>query len=214
MRKRIYTKIAFVISICLLILWGVLGTGASIAWFVDATPIVKNTFEVGELDLVVSHKVGENWVEVDENTELFDDKALYEPGYTQVVYLKVENKGARDFDYKISVDMYSFDELGQTIYLPNFLKYGVVIGKTEVQLDREQARLKSVRDMENLSLNSYSSEVGTLPAGSGDDSVNYVALVVYMPEQIGNEANYRGDAVPQIDLGITVKASQKGTPIE
>jgi hypothetical protein len=29
-----------------------------------------------------------------------------------------------------------------------------------------------------------------------------------MPEEVGNVANYRGDTVPEVDLGITVKADQ------
>ena len=34
------------------------------------------------------------------------------------------------------------------------------------------------------------------------------ALIVRMPEEVGNVANYRGDTVPEVDLGITVKADQ------
>ena len=36
----------------------------------------------------------------------------------------------------------------------------------------------------------------------------YLALVVYMPETVGNEANYRGDAVPTIELGVNLVAAQ------
>ena len=218
MKRRIYTKIAFVFSLGLLILWGILGTGASIAWFVDETPVVQNTFDIGEFDLVVSHKVGDKWVEIDENTAIFDEEALYEPGYTQVVYLKIENKGTRDFNYKLSVNMNSFvpgeNAMGQPIYLPNYLKFGAVIEKTEIELQRQLAQKNAVHDMEMLKFNSYSAEQGELAANAGEDSVDYVALIVYMPEEIGNEANYRGNAIPQVDLGITVKASQKEAPIE
>lgn len=223
MRQKKVTKIAFALSVCLLVLWGIMGAGTTIAWFKDTTPVVKNTFDIQTLDLKVSHKVNGEWVEVDEDTELFDKEALYEPGYTQVVYLKIENKGEADFDYKLSVDMISFvageNEMGNPIYLPNYLKFGVAIADTEIQLNRELARTIATNDLdrgeqpaiERLPLNTYSSEIGELDASKGEESIDYVALVIFMPEHVGNEANYRGDKVPEVQLGITVKASQRGT---
>lgn len=223
MNRRKITKIAFVFSVCLLVLWGLLGIQSTIAWYKDETPVAKNTFDIQELDLVVYHKVGDDWEEVDKDTEIFNDEALYEPGYTQVVYLKIENKGDVDFDYKLSADMISFvvgqNEKGGPIYLPNHLKFGAVIEKDEITLNREMARILAPNDMdkgeqpttEKLPLNTYSSEKGELDANAGEDSIDYAAIVIYMPESVGNEANYRGDKIPEIQLGITVKASQRGT---
>lgn len=216
MNRRKFTKIAFVFSVCLLVLWSLLGIQSTIAWYRDETPVAKNTFDIQELDLVVYHKVGDDWEEVDKDTKLFNEEALYEPGYTQVVYLKIENNGDVDFDYKMAVDMISFvpgeSVLGNTIYLPNYLKFGAIIEEDEIQLNRELARSKAVDDMhEMLPLNTYSSEKGELDANKGEDSVDYAAIVIHMPEGIGNEANYRGNAIPEIQLGITVKASQRGT---
>ena len=42
---------------------------------------------------------------------------------------------------------------------------------------------------------------------AGEDP-HYAALIIYMPEEVGNVANYRGDTVPEVELGITVKAEQ------
>ncbi len=223
MNRRKFTKIAFGCSVCLLVLWAVLGVHTTIAWYKDETPVAKNTFDIQELDLVVHHKVGDDWEVVDEDTKLFNEEALYEPGYTQVVYLKIENNGDVDFDYKMAVDMISFvpgqSVLGNPIYLPNYLKFGAIIEKDEIQLNRELARSNAVEDLhagsqptvEMLPLNTYSSEKGELDANKGEDSVDYAAIVIHMPEGIGNEANYRGDTIPEIQLGITVKASQRGT---
>lgn len=223
MNRRKFTKIAFVFSMALIVLWSLLGIQSTIAWYKDETPVAKNTFDIQELDLVVYHKVGDSWEEVDEDTKLFNEEALYEPGYTQVVYLKIENKGDVDFDYKMAVDMISFvpgeSVLGNPIYLPNHLKFGAIIEKDEINLDRELAQSKARTDMhdgsemknEMLPLNTYSSEKGELDANLGEDSVDYAAIIIYMPEGVGNEANYRGDAIPEVQLGITVKASQRGT---
>ena len=227
-KKRKFTKVAFALSVCLLVLWSILGTGTSIAWFMDDTPELVNTFEFADFDLEVYHKVTneqgvEEWALVDEKTKLFDEEALYEPGYTQVVYLKIVNKGDVEFDYKLSVDMTDFvpgvNEGGQLIYLPNHLKFGALIEKDEQLLTREVARTIAAEDLdasdapakEMLPLNTYSSSIGQLEAKAGEDSEDYAALILYMPEKVSNEANYRGDDIPRVDLGITVLASQRGT---
>lgn len=59
--------------------------------------------------------------------------------------------------------------------------------------------------MANTRLSNYSSGVAALDAG---DTV-YMAIVVRMDESVGNEANYRGDVVPKVELGIIVKADQQ-----
>ena len=227
-KNRRFTKVAFVLSICLLVLWGLLGTGTSIAWFMDETPELVNTFDFGELDLEVYYKVTnahgvDEWIKVDEKTKVFDEAALYEPGYTQVVYLKIVNEGEVEFDYKLSVDMNDFvqgvNEAGQLIYLPNYLKFGALIQKNEQSLTREVARVIATNDLDDgnapskemLPLNTYSSSIGQLEAEAEEDSVDYAALILYMPEEVGNEANYRGNDIPRVDLGITVLASQRGT---
>ena len=87
-----YKKIALSLSLAVLVIWGILGTGTSLAWFVDTDEEVRNVFHFGEFDLEVSHRLEDGtWEIVDEDTKIFDDQALYEPGYVQVVYLKIEN---------------------------------------------------------------------------------------------------------------------------
>lgn len=228
MKNRRFTKIAFALSICLLILWGVLGTGTSIAWFMDETPELVNTFDFGELDLEVYYKVtnvqgASEWVKMDEKTKVFDEEALYEPGYTQVVYLKIVNEGEVEFDYKLSVNMNDYtpgvNESGQPIYLPNYLKFGAVIAENEETLNREVARATATKYLDDgdeptaemLPLNTYSSSIGQLEIEPDDAKVDYAALILYMPEEIGNEANYRGTDIPTVELGVTVFASQRGT---
>ena len=216
-RKKSYTKIALTLSICLLMIWALLGTGTTIAWFTDTSETQKNTFFIGDLDLVVSHKLEDGtYEEIESDTKVFDDEALYEPGYVQVVYLKVENKGDVPFEYQLSVDVNDVtvakSVLGNDIYLPNYLKYGVLFGADEAQLTRDTAKLIAEKDFSekamNVPLNVYS-EKDSVVLQPNDE--RYIALIVRMPEIVGNAANYRGVIVPRVDLGITVKASQEGT---
>ncbi|MBP3706396.1 MAG: hypothetical protein J6J13_04000, partial [Clostridia bacterium] len=55
-RKKSYKKIAFVLSLAAIIVWTMLGTGASLAWFSDTSGEVKNIFHMAEFDLVVSKR--------------------------------------------------------------------------------------------------------------------------------------------------------------
>ena len=216
-RKKSYTKIALTLSICLFVLWALLGTGTTIAWFTDTSEVQKNIFDIGELNLVVSHKLKNgDYEEIKSDTKVFDDEALYEPGYVQVVYLKVENKGDIPFEYKLAVDVNDVtvakSVLGNNIYLPNYLKYGVLFGADEAQLTRETAKVIAEKNFPdetmNYPLNIYSEKDSVVVK---PEDVRYIAVIVRMPEAVGNAANYRGSTVPKVDLGLIVTASQEGT---
>lgn len=220
MQKRKWTKVALALSACLFILWWALGTGATLAWFSD-TDTVRNEFQVGLLKLDVSYKndIVKEYTPLQGATKAFHDEALYEPGYTQVVYLKIENKGNVDFRYKVAVTVKDYvngkNAWGEDIYLPNYLRYGVVFGKTEADV-REQ-----VKDRLEARTNAPN-QWGTLGTWSEiapyiydvEEDAHYAALIVYMPEEVGNIANYRGFTEPRVELGITVFAQQANAPMQ
>lgn len=214
MKKKIATKLALAFSVCLFILWGILGAGSTLSWFVDSAPGIKNNFIVPELDLKVSYKndVVTEYTVIESDTKVFNDRALYEPGYTQVVYLKVENAGEVDFTYKISVNVSNYVDsinvYGQKLHLPNYLRFGVLFGAEEAELTRQLARSSAEEEMDQLStkLNTYA-KVDDVVVKAGQ--TRYIALVVYMPEEVGNEANFRSDVgAPVVELGITLYAQQ------
>ena len=215
-KKIQYSKVALILSICIMLLWGMLGTGATIAWFTDTPEAEENTFLIGKLDLDVEYKndVVTDYTPVNPQTSVLNDEALYEPGYTQAVYLKITNNGNVDFNYRLSVDMNAYVDgvnvYGETLHLPEHLRFGVIFGATEAELTRALAQDNAIHDMESYCLNTYSqADTVTVEAGQ----VRYAALVVYMPEEVGNAANYRGTDIPQVDLGLTVYAQQAGTPM-
>ena len=217
MKKMKYTKVALILSLCVMLIWGLLGTGATIAWFTDTPDVDENTFLIGQLALDVEYKndLVTDYTPVDSQTSVFNDKALYEPGYTQVVYLKITNRGDVAFNYKMSVDTRSYVDsvslYGTTLHLPGYLRFGAVFGATEADLDRTLAREYATEEMEDYCLNTYT-KYDTVTVEPGQ--TRYAALVVFMPEEVGNAANYRGSTVPQVDLGITVFAQQAGTPMD
>lgn len=208
-KKRIYKQIALALSLCALIVWCILGTGASLAWFTDTSPEINNIFHFSEFDLVVSHRLTDGkWEEVDGQTKIFDEEALYEPGYVQIVYLKVENKGTVPFEFYTSVNVngciVATNVFGQEFMLQDYLKFGVTTADSEDAMKNSVPDREKAVEIADMPLHNYDTETAVLNPGA----TKYIALIVRMPEEIGNVANYRGDIVPEVDLGITVKADQ------
>ena len=208
-KKRIYKQIALALSLCALIVWCILGTGASLAWFTDTSPEINNIFHFSEFDLVVSHRLTDGkWEEVDGQTKIFDEEALYEPGYVQVVYLKVENKGTIPFEFYTAVNVNGCIEatnvFGQRFMLQDYLKFGITTADSEDAMKNSVPDRNAAVKLADMPLHNYDTETAVLNPGA----TKYIALIVRMPEEVGNVANYRGDTVPEVDLGITVKADQ------
>lgn len=205
-----YKKIALSLSLAVLVIWGILGTGTSLAWFVDTDEEVKNVFHFAEFDLEVSHRLEDGtWEIVDEDTKIFDDQALYEPGYVQVVYLKIKNKGTVPFDFKTAVSVTDYtlatNVFGQNFQLQDYLKFGLATTATEAQIYEMVATRDLAKEVANMPLSNYATEVASLDAGGEV----YMALIVRMPEEVDNVANYRGDVIPKVELGLIVSATQQ-----
>jgi hypothetical protein len=208
--KKPYQRIAVALSLCSLIIWGILGTGASLAWFVDTSDVVTNIFHTANFDLEVSHRTDDyKWESIDAKTDIFDDEALYEPGYVQVIYLKVENKGDRAFDFYTAISVRgsttATNVFGQQFWLHEHLKFGVAIANSVEEMEEAVSTREKANTIATMKLQNYSTEVAALNPGD----TAYLALVVRMPEEVGNEANYREGVIPKVELGIIVKAEQQ-----
>lgn len=208
-KKTPYKRIALALSLCALLIWAILGTGASLAWFTDTSPEINNIFHVAEFDVEVSHRLTDGkWELIDGKTDIFDDEALYEPGYVQVVYLKVENKGTLPFEFYTSVNVngciVATNVFGQEFMLQDYLKFGLTTADSEDAMKSSVPNRETAVEIADMPLKNYSTETAILAPGG----VKYIALIVRMPEEVGNVANYRGDTVPKVELGITVKADQ------
>ena len=208
-RKSFYKRIAMVLSLCAIVLWGLLGTGASLAWFSDTSPEINNIFHFADFELALYHQLPDgSWEEVDGETKLFREEDLFEPGYTQLVYLKVENKGDVPFLFKTMVRVanqtISENVHGDSLELQKYLKFGLSTAKDEAALKESLAQRQYASAIAVEELGYYSSEDMELEAGG----FAYIALVVHMPESVGDEANYRGDITPKVELGIIVEATQ------
>lgn len=208
--NKMYKKTALLLSVALMIIWSVMGTSTSLAWFTDTDDEVKNVFHFADFDWKVSHRLADGtWEQVEQTTKVFDDEALYEPGYVQVVYLKVENLGMMPFDCRTAVSISNYTEatnvLGQKFHLQDYLKFGVITASTEEKLFELVATRNLAEEIADMPLSNYATESASLTGGS----TVYMALVVRMPKEVDNVANYREDVIPRVELGLIVSATQQ-----
>lgn len=192
--------------------------GSTFAWFTDSVTSGNNKIVAGNLDVELEYRNQEGaWNPVTEATKLFQEDALWEPGHTEVVYLRVKNAGTLALKYQLAVTVAHettfTNAFGKTdCRLSDYLVFGKVESDTEIAkyATREEAWAAAG---DTLGLSDYTKEAELYPAETeGKPSEQYVALVVYMPTSVGNEANYRGDVIPSVDLGMNLVATQ--TPYE
>jgi hypothetical protein len=207
-KKLHIKKIALALSLCLLVIWGLLGTGTSLAWFADSSQDLNNIFHFGTLDIAVGFRQPDgSYASIDERTDVFDPNAIFEPGYMQIVYLEVKNAGTCDFTFTTGVNVTKYTPATNVFGLPfdlqRFLLFGMVWAPTEDALRQQLSSREQVRTLATLPLNNYAKEIAILHPGE----TCYVALMVYMPESVGDAANYRGSA-PTVELGLILRATQ------
>ena len=71
-KKKPYKRIALALSLCAILIWSILGTGASLAWFTDTSEDVTNIFHIADFELEVSHRLDDGtWETIDGKTVLF-----------------------------------------------------------------------------------------------------------------------------------------------
>ena len=211
--KNKSTKHALLASILSIVMCFAMLIGSTFAWFTDEVKSGMNKIVAGNLDVELEYAVLnedgsiKEWKSV-EGVSLFDENAHWEPGHTEVVYLRVSNVGSLALKYQFGINV-TDKVIGKTaddkdIDLSNFIEFGVV--ETEaIFADRAAARA-AVNGNTALISEGYSSAEGHLTKGS---TSNMLALVVYMPETVDNAANYgAGKTAPEINFGIKLVATQ------
>ena len=83
-RKALFTS-ALSLLLCFTML-----LGTTYAWFTDSVTSTNNIIKSGNLDVELEYWDGAEWKAVKADSPLFEEETLWEPGYTQVVYLRVE----------------------------------------------------------------------------------------------------------------------------
>ncbi len=209
------TRKALLTSVVALVICVTMLMGTTFAWFTDTATVAVNQIVSGKLDIALYNGVIANGAitypaEVTETTKLFKENVLWEPGHVEVAYLKLDNIGNLALKYQLTVsvanEVAGKNSDDEDIKLSRHLKYDVVeIAEGEYFTTREAA-LAKIENEANLATEVISGSM--LPATAEAPVAKYLAVIVYMPETVGNEANYRGETAPSIDLGVNLFATQ------
>ncbi len=210
------TKRALLMSGLALLLCVSMLIGSTYAWFTDSVTSGNNIIKSGNLDVELDYKkvvdgVVTDWDDVSGNDELFDKGALWEPGHTEIVFLRVSNVGSLDLKYQLGVNI--INEVGSTnVYdeefkLSDYLVFKVLTSDTEFDYADYDTREEVVAATAGTvrGLKDYNGTTTAL----ADKEVDYLALIVYMPTDVDNNANYKkGFDAPHIELGVNLYATQ------
>ncbi len=205
-------KKALLSSLFALIVCVAMFIGTTFAWFTDTASTAVNKIQAGNLDVQLYYsKDFAEWKKADDTTKVFEDSTLWEPGRTEVVYLRVKNAGTLALKYTLG--LYNLYEsrgknvAGDYYYLSNFVKLGAVEA-TEAYADRAAA-INAV-DAEAKTLNDIRDKGVAGETLESNDTKTY-AMVLYMPTEVGNEANPK-NADPywaaKVSFGLRVSATQ------
>ena len=208
------TKRALFSSIMALVLCFAMLVGTTFAWFTDTEVSGSNVIKAGNLDIEVQYTLdGETWADLDGADDLFQ-KGLWEPGHTEVVGLKIENKGTLALKYKAYTNIVD-ETIGKTKAGKDIVLSEILTVSTVTQ----QADMIGEALM-NLIFNGGQNTDTTAPKSfkSGNifecdqelapGAAHYLIVVVDMAETVGNEANHDGTHIPEIDFGLNVVATQ------
>ena len=190
--------------------------GTTFAWFTDTTGSDYNKIISGNLDVGMNYWNSDSGEYLDaSNVPLFDNEALWEPGYMDIAYLEIANLGDLAFNYLFAVypteETLGYLKSGKTFYLSDYLIYAAV--EYDVEESGEIASLDDALDLiedTHMGVSEENLKYGELLPGQ--ESVR-LALIVYMPTYVSSaQANHdpaSGHPAPSLKLAVDVYATQK-----
>lgn len=206
------TKKALIMSVLSMVLCIAMLIGMTFAWFTDTASTGVNKIQAGNLDVKLMYSTDmHTWKEATEQTKLFDDNALWEPGYTQVVYLKVVNSGNLALKYEAGFSKNYSSNRGKNVNgdwyrVDNYLKIGTAT--TTVKYTSREDVWSAIAATEKTLAKDVMLTNDWITLEAGEESAPF-AVAIYMPTSVGNEANasrFRPSTVS--GLGIEVRATQ------
>jgi len=204
------TKRALITSALAILMCAAMLIGTTFAWFTDTASTAVNKIQAGNLDIELEYsKDFTEWKKVNDTTKLFEESALWEPGRMEVVYLRVKNAGNLALKYTLGI--YNLYEnrgknvAGDFYYLSNFVKLGAA--EADAAYADRAAAISAVQDSAKT-LKSIG-DTGVVGADLAVNNEKVYAMVLYMPTEVGNEANPKNKSwAAKVSFGIRVSATQ------
>ena len=206
------TKRALISSALAILMCAAMLIGTTYAWFTDTASTAVNKIQSGNLGVQLEYsKDFSEWKNVTEDTKLFEDSTVWEPGRTEIVYLRVKNAGTLALKYTLGIyNLYNStgkNVLGNKYRLSDYVKLGAAeadaaYADRAAAINAVDADAKLISDIDNS---------GMAGASLEPNDTKIYALVLYMPTEVGNEANPKNKDpywAAKMSFGISVSATQ------
>ena len=211
MENRKSTKKALAFSVLAMVVCVAMLVGTTFAWFTDTASTGVNRIQAGNLDVELEYSTDMvNWSEATSSTKLFSDSTLWEPGVTEVVYLRVKNAGSLALKYSMGLSSNvgfanGTNVYGNTYNIGDYLKMGTAtvgekLATREAAIAAVEANAQSIKNLKPF--------VNGMQVVAPGETTDTIALVIYMPTDVGNEANAGTKASYAYRLGVQVNATQ------
>ena len=156
MAKKKGLKGALISSVVSIALSCSMFVGTTFAWFTDSVSSAENTIIAGNLDIELEYWKDGKWVDVKGQSDVVTYD-LWEPGVTEVAYMRVANAGSLALKYQLGVNIVSEtagkNVAGADFLLSDYIQFGVVEdvnGETNAYANREAA-VEAVTDAKKIS---------------------------------------------------------------
>ncbi len=200
MTKTRSTKRALLTSALALLMCVSMLIGSTFAWFTDSVTSSGNIIKSGTLDVEMYWAKGTeapesaNWT--DASTGAIFNYDLWEPGYTEVRHIKIENKGSLALKYQLSIaangEATDLAEVIDVYYLDPAQQLG---NRAVIDADMRLGTLNEVLDAISTTAS------GNLEAGQS----HTITLALKMQESAGNE--YQNKSIGT-DFSVKLSAIQ------
>ncbi len=225
MTKTRSTKSALISSVLALFLCFAMLLGTTFAWFTDSATSANNIIQSGNLDVVLEYKTAwdDEWAPVNAGTLLFNNQALYEPGYTEIIFLRVSNAGSLALKFNMMFNLKNevpaTNVEGDEFKLSDYLQFGSY-QMSEYNGEHNYAdilmpimfgtREAALQNANMVTMSAADPMLATgAPVEAGDKTAQVFALVLSMPTIVGNEVNTMpGTEAPSFEFGVSLVATQ------
>ena len=197
MNNKNGTKRAFLMSLLSLVLCVSMLVGTTFAWFTDEVTSTGNIIKSGSLDAGLYYGDSANSIDTDASNGAIFNYEYWEPGYTQVKYVKITNEGDLAFKFQLNIipnmipaqgehnladviDVYMFDATA-TVHRAPIAAATPVGTLADLMADGDGAAYGYLLPAEGVGSADYNAQVNA-PRGE----IAY-CIVLKMQEDAGNE---------------------------
>ena len=201
MTKKKSAKRAFISSFMSFVMCFAMLAGTTFAWYTDSVTSSGNKIIAGSLDIQLLKYDGSEYVDISNsgapifqsaNLAQNNTATLWEPGKTQVAYLRLKNNGNLNLKYSVALDV---KNVAKNLY--EVMRYAIVKDANNNSPVNAWVPANGIP----VEPGTQSTQAVNVPMAPG--AVHDFALVIHMQEEAGNEY-----MAGEVDFDLHVLATQ------